>query len=211
MRLSLFNAINCTGAILLNNIPRPILNRMRYLEEIDTRDRSDGTERMDRLRQIPPESGKFIALMAVSAPPGDILEIGTSAGYSTLWLALAARERKCKILTFETLKKKVTLAEQTFTDAAVTDVVSLIAEDALNQIEKYPGTAFCFLDAEKEVYAACYKEVIPVLASGGLLIADNVISHKKDLQPWVDSVLQDTRVDAIVVPIGKGLLLCRKR
>lgn len=196
---------------MLSKIPEAILRRMKYLEEIDAKDRQDGTERMDRLRQIPPESGEFIALMAASAPVGDILEIGTSAGYSTLWLALAARERNCKVITFELLEKKVELAKQTFVEAEVGDVVTLIADDALNHIEKYSGAAFCFLDAEKEVYGACYKEVIPVLASGGILIADNVISHQKDLQPWVDEVLQDSRVDALVVPIGKGLLLCRKR
>jgi caffeoyl-CoA O-methyltransferase len=196
---------------MFHNIPEAITKRMKYLEDFDAQDRIDGTERMDRLRQIPPESGKFIALMAASSPLGDILEIGTSAGYSTLWLALAARERNCKIYTFELLEKKVKLAEQIFAEAAVEDVVSLIGDDALNHIEKYPGTAFCFLDSGKEVYAACYKEVIPILASGGILIADNVISHQKDLQPWVDEVLRDTRVDALVVPIGKGLLLCRKR
>ncbi|MEE9443279.1 MAG: O-methyltransferase [candidate division Zixibacteria bacterium] len=196
---------------MLRDIPEAVKKRMNYLEEMDARDRTDGTDRMDRLRQIPPESGKFIALMAASAPAGDILEIGTSAGYSTLWLSLAARERNCKIYTFELLEKKVKLARQTFAEAAVEDVVSLIADDALNHIDKYSGVAFCFLDAEKEIYAACYKEVIPVLASGGILIADNVISHKADLQPWIDEVLADPKVDALVIPIGKGLLLCRKR
>ena len=69
---------------MFNNIPESIIQRMKYLEAIDSQDRQDGTPRPQRLRQIPPETGQFIALMAASAPTGQILEIGTSAGYSHL-------------------------------------------------------------------------------------------------------------------------------
>ena len=75
---------------MFHDIPEPIIRRMRYLEEIDARDRIDGTPRMERLRQIPPATGRFIALLAAAAPGGRIVEIGASAGYSTLWLALGA-------------------------------------------------------------------------------------------------------------------------
>lgn len=69
---------------MFNEIPEKILSRMRELEEIDRRDRGDGTPRLQRLRQIPPETGRFIAVLAAAAPDGDCIEIGTSAGYSTL-------------------------------------------------------------------------------------------------------------------------------
>jgi predicted O-methyltransferase YrrM len=69
---------------------------------------------------------------------------------------------------------------------------------------------FCFLDAEKEVYGECYDLVVPKLVPGGLLVADNAISHYEDLKPMLDRALTDSRVDAIVVPIGKGELVCRK-
>ena len=71
--------------------PKAVLSRMAELERTDSRDRTDGTPRMKRLRQIPPEVGKFIAILAATAPAGQWVEIGTSAGYSTLWLALACR------------------------------------------------------------------------------------------------------------------------
>lgn len=70
--------------------------------------------------------------------------------------------------------------------------------------------AFCFLDAEKEVYGECYELVIPRLVAGGLLIADNAINHRETLQPMLERALADERVDALIVPIGKGELLCRK-
>ena len=74
---------------MFHNIQPSILARMQYLENIDAQDRQGGTPRLKCLRQIPPETGQFLALLLASAPEGAIIEIGTSAGYSTLWLALA--------------------------------------------------------------------------------------------------------------------------
>ena len=82
---------------------------MRDLEEMDARDRSDGTPRSQRLRQIPPETGRFIALLAATAQPGRYVEIGTSAGYSTLWLAVACRRVGRTVTTFEVLEDKAAL------------------------------------------------------------------------------------------------------
>ena len=70
--------------------------------------------------------------------------------------------------------------------------------------------AFCFLDAEKDVYSDCYDLVVPQLVPGGLLAADNVISHADALGPLVERAYADDRVDAVVVPIGKGELLVRR-
>ena len=70
---------------------------------------------------------------------------------------------------------------------------------------------FCFLDAEKEIYGVCYEAVVPHLVPGGILIVDNAINHQETLQPMIDAALADEHVDALVVLIGKGELLCRKR
>jgi predicted O-methyltransferase YrrM len=66
------------------------------------------------------------------------------------------------------------------------------------------------LDAEKEIYADCYEAVVPNLVPGGLFIADNAINHRETLQPMLDRALSDPRVDALIMPIGKGVLVCRK-
>ena len=195
---------------MFHDIPTPIHERMRYLEEIDAKDRTDGTPRMQRLRQIPRETGRFIALLAASAPIGTWIEIGTSAGYSTLWLALACRQVGTKIITFEVLPEKAALAEQSFQFAEVEDVVELVVGDAREHISQYNDISFCFLDAEKEVYSTCYEAVVPNMRVGGILAADNAISHEKDLKPMLDIALNDKRVDAMIVPIGKGVLVCRK-
>jgi predicted O-methyltransferase YrrM len=195
---------------MFHNIRQPILDCMNVLEEQDRRDRKDGTERMKRLRQIPPETGKFLALLAAGAPEGEFVEIGTSAGYSALWLALACNQAGRMLTTFEILPAKAKLARHTFKAAGVEKVVKLVEGDALAELEKMDKIAFCFLDAEKEVYGRCYDLVVPKLVQGGLLVADNAINHRETLQPMIDRSLADERVDALIVPIGKGELVCRK-
>lgn len=196
---------------MFDNIPELIKSRMKYLEEIDRQDRLDGTERLKRLRQIPGETGKFLALLLASSPQGEVLEIGTSAGYSTLWLTLACRETVRKLTTFELLEEKAAIARETFKACLAEDVVELINGNALDYIQDYKNIAFCFLDAEKEVYGNCYEKVIPNMVKGGILVADNAINHIETLRPFIDRALTDDRVDAMVVPIGKGELVCRKR
>lgn len=173
--------------------------------------RSDGTPRLERLRQIPPETGRFLLLWAASAPEGAYIEIGTSAGYSALWLALACRATGRRLTTFEVLPRKAQLARHTFVRAGVCDVVELVEDDFLQHAHAIDRIGFCFLDAEKEAYRSCYDAVVPRLVSGGILIADNAINHRETLQPMLDAALADELVDALVVPIGKGELVCRKR
>jgi len=195
---------------MFHQIPQQVLDRMRYLEQIDAKDRDDGTPRLERLRQIPPETGKFIALMAACAPAGDLLEIGTSAGYSTLWLALACQQVGRTLTTFEVLEEKAAMAKETFAKANVQSTVKLVQADAREHLSDYGNVAFCFLDAEKEVYGDCYDAVVPNLVSGGLLLADNAINHRHLIKPMLETSLADERVDVMVVPVGNGVLVCRK-
>ena len=195
---------------MFHNMSKTILERMAYLEGIDSRDRLDGTPTPQRMRQIPPETGKFLALLAASAPKGDVLEIGTSAGYSSLWLALACRETGNRMTTFEVLEAKVRLAQESLRLAGMREAVQVILGDARQYLDQYKQVAFCFLDIEKGLYQECYELVVPNLVLGGMLCADNVISHQAELGAFLEHAAADERVDALVVPIGKGVLVCRK-
>jgi predicted O-methyltransferase YrrM len=195
---------------MFHEIRPAVLARMQYLEKLDDRDRADGTPRLQRLRQIPPETGRFLALLAAAAPEGDMLEIGTSAGYSTLWLALACETLGRRITTYEVLPEKCALARETFRAAGTETIVRLVQGDARRHLAEHSRVAFCFLDAEKDVYADCYEAVIPNLVPGGWLVADNAINHRATLQPMLDRALADDRIDALIVPIGKGELVCRR-
>ena len=195
---------------MFHNIPQAILQRMDYLVQIDTRDRLDGTGLLERLRQIPPDTGRFVAMMAACAPDGKMIEIGTSAGYSAMWISLACEMLGRTLTTFELLPEKVVLARETFRLAEIEDIVRLVEGDAREHLAQVDDISFCFLDAEKDVYADCYELVIPKLVKGGLLVADNAINHRESLQPMLDRALSDERVDAQILTIGKGELLCRK-
>jgi caffeoyl-CoA O-methyltransferase len=195
---------------MFQNIPKPILKEMRRLEELDSLDREDGTPHLKRLRQIPPVTGKFLALLCASAPSGGILEVGTSGGYSSLWLTLACRARGDHLTTFEVLEEKIMRANETFEAAQVTNQIQLIHGDAREVIDGYKDVAFCFLDAEKDTYLDIYEKVIPNMVSGGILAGDNAINHAEKLADFIAQAENDPRVDALVVPIGKGILVCRK-
>ena len=195
---------------MFHNIPQSILKRMHELEAQDSVDREDGTPRLQRLRQIPPVTGRFLALLCASAPAGGVLEVGTSGGYSSLWLSLACKERGSHLTTFEVLEEKVNRAHETFDAAGVNGQIQLIHGDARDVISGYTDIAFCFLDAERDIYIDVYEKMINNIVPGGFIAVDNVISHADELAGFISHVENDPRVDTLIVPIGKGILLCRK-
>ncbi len=170
---------------MFHDIPEAVLKRMRELEARDVTDREDGTPHLQRLRQIPPVTGKFLALLCASAPKGGVLEVGTSGGYSSLWLSLACKERGDHLTTFEILEEKVARANETFQAAEVSEQIQLIHGDARQVIAGYADVAFCFLDAEKDVYLDVYEKALPNFVPGGILAADNIISHANELAGFV--------------------------
>ena len=196
---------------MFHDIPEPVAARMAELKERGVRDRADGTPRMQRLREVPEGVGRFLAILAAGAPAGRWIEIGTSSGYSTLWLALAAREAGARVTTFEILEWKVELARETFALAEVEDVVDLVHADVRAGLAAVEGVSFAFLDSEKEDYLELYELVVPKLVPGGLLVADNVADFHDEVQPMLDRALADERVDAVVVPFLTGQLLARRR
>ncbi len=196
---------------MFTDLPPEVLEVMHELEVRDADDRDDGTPHLQRLRQITPDTGRFIALWAAAAPLGAMIEVGTSAGYSTLWLAQACRTSGRTLTTFEILPEKAALARVTFARTNVDDVIHLVEGDFLEHADRFEDIAFCFLDAEKDVYQACYDVVVPKMVTGALLICDNATSHRDDLAPMIERALSDDRVDAMVATVGKGELLCRRR
>ena len=188
------------------------LDRMHYLEERNKNEMSGeiNIQQFDKLRQIPPETGKFISLIAANCPKGRWIEIGTSGGYSTLWLILACMNLQKKITTFEIDSKKTELANETFAQCNVKQYVELISGNVLDHLPHYKDISFCFLDADKEFYMDCYNIIVPHMVSGGMLLADNAISHQAALQPMINKALNDERLDSLVVPVGQGVLMCRR-
>jgi predicted O-methyltransferase YrrM len=195
---------------MFHSIPESIQRRMKELEAIDAVDRRDGSPRSARLRQVPPETGRFLALMAASAPAGALVEIGTSGGYSAMWIGLACRTVGRRLTTIEVDPKKTALARETLLRSGMGDVVEVVDGDAREVLPTFDEIAFCFLDAEKEIYRECYELVVPRMVRGGILLADNAVNMRETLEPMLDRALSDARVDSVIVPIGKGVLFSRR-
>ena len=184
---------------------------MARLEAQDAGERERDTPRAVRLRQISPEVGRFLHTIVLARRPRTVVEIGTSGGYSTIWLSLAARDVGASVTTLEIDPKKVAVATANLREAGLDGIATIVAGDAAAYLRarKEPFD-FVFLDAEKEDYAAYLDMVVPLLSPGGVLVADNLLSHEDDLAPFRDRALADERLSGLVVPIGRGELLAVK-
>ncbi len=190
-------------------VPEQVRVVMDRLEVQDAADRDDGTPQSKRLRQIRPEVGRLLLALTLSIRARSIVEVGTSAGYSTLWFAVAADRTGGRVTTFEVDPDKIAIARRTFADAGVADRVEQRAGDGRAGLEAIPaGSAdLVFLDAEKDLYEAMLEPAIRALRPGGFLVADNLISHESALAGFRDRALADARLSGLVVPIGRGELV----
>ncbi len=176
---------------------------MRELEEQVARDQRS-------LRSVPVEVGRCLSLLAMSAPPGPFLELGSSGGYSGLWLSLAARARGVTLTTVDLDERKVALARENISRAGADDSVQVFHGDALDYATRFEEIAFCFSDIEPpERNAEVYEKVVPRLVPGGWLVIDNVTSPRIQTE-LLKRAHNDTRVDCALLPFPKGDLVCRK-
>lgn len=196
----------------MTDIPARVLDVMRSLEARDAADRVDGTPQVRRLRAISPEVGAFLRLLIEATAARTIVEVGTSSGYSSLWLALGAARTGGHVTTFDVDPAKVELARATFAEAGVEALVETRLEDGVAGLREHAGTVdLVFLDAEKEDYERALEPAIEALRPGGLLVADNLTSHADDLATFREAALGDPRLAGLVVPIGRGELVAVRR
>lgn len=181
---------------------------LHELEERDRRERARGLPPEKRGRNIPREAGQFLSLMAKAVKARRFLEVGTSIGYSALWLGLAARANAGQVLTIERGEARANQARQNLARAGLDRYVTVQTAQA----EVYLPTLspaqhrfdFVFLDAEKEDYAALFDLIFPLLRQGGLLVADNATSHTEALAPYLEKINSHPHLETVVVPIGRG-------
>ena len=165
-----------------------------------------------RARSLRPDAARFLLLLAVAANARRVLEIGTSVGYSTVHLALAAKETGGHVTTMELLPAKFESARRNLAQAGLTEFVTQKQGDARELLADLPGPwDLVFVDAEKDVYLDTWELFKDRVRAGGLVVADNAISHADDLAGYFAAVRGDARFDSVTVPLGQGLELSYRR
>ena len=170
------------------------------------------TDRPQRMLNITPDTGQLLRILVRASRARRILEVGTSNGYSTLWLAWAATETAGHVTTLERLAEKVALAQANFARAGLAPWITVREGVALQTIVSLDGPFdLIFLDADRASYLAYADALLPLLKVGGLLVTDNVVSHAPELQAFLARVKNDPTLDSVTVPVGNGEELTYRR
>lgn len=177
----------------------------------ETNDRTV-SDRSQKMLNITRDTGRFLSVLVHATAARRILEIGTSNGYSTLWLAMAAQAVGGHVTTVEQADDKIALARQTFVRAGLEPFIHLVHDDAGRFITRLDGNSIdlLFLDSKRTDYAAWWPELQRVLRPRGLLIVDNAIAHPEEVAPFVKLVESSAAFQTSVVPLGKGEFLAVK-
>ena len=184
---------------------RRVLER---LEQEDAEERRLGLPRSERARQIRPASGRFLFALAATRDGCRVLEIGGSRGYSAIWLASAAKLRAGRVISLELDRRKVEAWRANIAEAGLSEWAKLIEGDAFEVVPNLEGSFdLCFLDAEKDDYENLFALARERLMLGGLVVADNVLSHAETLVAYSRARQSDPTLVSVTVPLDHGLEL----
>lgn len=168
-------------------------------------------ERPRRMFNITRDTGQFLAVLVRATAARRVLEIGTANGYSTLWLAEAARAIGGAITTVESADDKIGLASANFARSGLSAFITLIHDDAGRFLQRTDQSAYdlIFLDSERSEYPGWWPHLRRVLRPGGLLVVDNATSHAEQMAPFV-ALVGSPEFATCLVPVGKGEFLAAK-
>jgi len=190
------------------------LDRLKLeLERFGEANDAEVSERAGRMLNVTRETGEFLALLVQATVARRILEVGTSNGYSTIWLAEAARTLGGSVTTIERSASKAQMAASNFAKAGLSDVIRIVENEAGQALAVMVDGSIdlLFLDSERGAYPRWWPDVRRILRPGGLVIADNATSHPDEMAPFVSLVRSDPEFTTSTVPIGKGEFLGVKR
>ena len=154
---------------------------------------------------ISPDTGKFFHILVLISKAKNILEVGTSNGYSAIWLAEAVKQNNGKVTTIEIATHKVKMAAENFKRAKLSNI-KIVHGDALKEIPKLKGKFdFMFLDAMKEDYINYFKLAYPKLAKNAVVAADNAIMFERYMRDYLDYVRSSKSLRSVLGPIGSGV------
>jgi predicted O-methyltransferase YrrM len=176
-----------------------VLERL-YAE--DAAQRAAGLPSSQRTRNVERETGRWLALLVRATNAREVLEIGSSNGVSTIWLA-AARQNGGRVTGTEILPERAAEANRNLAEAGLDTVARVMVGDARATVVNLPGPFdLVFIDAEKDDYVDHFA-VVDRVRPGGLILADNVISH--DLSAYQAMLRSRSDVQTVTIPIDRGV------
>lgn len=168
------------------------------------------SERSKRYLNITRDTGEFLAVLIKATNAKTVLEIGTSNGYSTLWLA-SSLPNDGHVFTIENNHQKITEAAANFCKAELDSKITQLDGDVVDLLSNLPQNIdFIFLDADRSQYLTIAEQLFSLLREGGLLVCDNAVSHKEELEEFNVWIEEQTNLSTSLVPVGKGELLVYK-
>ena len=187
---------------MLDDRVRSVLAR---LEDEDEREREAGLPSSERSLAVGPESGRLLFALVAPNAGCEVLEIGGSRGYSTIWLAAAARILGGRVVSLEQDPGKIEAWRRNVADAGLEEWAEMIEGDALTTLAALEeGFDVVFLDAWKDDYEQLFQLAREKVEPGAVVVADNVTSHA-GLASYVEARQTDPTVVSVTVPVGNGL------
>ena len=159
-------------------------------------------------------TGNFLNMLIKMVNAKNVVEVGTSNGYSGIWLAKALKETGGHLTTIEFYEKRIILAQENFKTCGVADVIDVKQGAAIEILEQIPQDEvidFAFIDANKAQYVDYYHIIDKHMKSGAIIAADNITSHEEKVKPFVDAIKANPNYQVEILDLPAGLLLARKK
>lgn len=168
-------------------------------------------DRLDRYRNAGAETGEFLHMLVCVVRPDSILEIGTSNGYSTIWLADAAESVGAVVHSVDDHERQSEAVDNLARAGVADETVQLHRGRAQDLVSSLGVHDIVFLDAERTEYPSLWPSLAPVIGSDGLLVVDNALSHQAEMEPFAD-LLRSPSGNWVswVVPVGSGQLVAQR-
>jgi predicted O-methyltransferase YrrM len=176
--------------------------------EMPSGGRDGGQDR--RMRAVGPQTGQLINILARSLDKPTILELGTSFGYSGIWLAEAARASGGRLITMELHEYKSAFARDMAEKAGLSEHIDFRVGDAVQMIHDLPtGIDFVLVDLWKDLYLPCLEAFYPKLNTGAIIVADNISPGRPDVRDYAEAVRAKPDMASVMLPVGQGIEISR--
>ena len=157
---------------------------------------------------IAPENGQFLSILIRSIHAQNVLEVGTSNGYSTIWLAAALKETGGRLITLEFDRKRAEEAQAHLQEVGLDEIVEVRVGNALDEIPKCDAPLdLVFLDAEKDEYRRYLELALPNIRPGGLIVADDTVTMRDEMLDYIEFVFNTPILRSVDIPLDDGIVL----